>query len=403
MAHNIRKTGATRHARYWQGPVILSYGFRPFFFGAALVATLAMLNWLALLHGAGIEPVALSPLEWHMHEMLFGYGSAAIAGFLLTAVPNWTGRLPVSGWPLLGLALLWLAGRLVLLLPFDLPGPMAAVIEAAFLPVFSALIAREVVGGRNWRNLKVLGPLAVLALANIWFHVQTRTAGGPEASLRLGFAAVVFLISLIGGRITPSFTRNWLVRQKPGPLPVPFNRFDAAVLVLTVLGLIWWVVLPEGAPWALAGLLVLAGIGQGIRLSRWQGARCRRNALLLILHVAYGFIPLGLLMLAAAMATDDPAHITAAFHIFGAGAIGNMTFAVMLRATLGHTGRKLWADRGMIFMLALAVLAVGLRVAAAFAADALWLIDAAGTAWIVAFGLFAFRVGPWLMRPRQTA
>ncbi len=398
MGENRHKTGGGGRAqRAWNGPLILSYGFRPFFLFAGLFAALAIGNWLLLLAGGGLEPAAMPSLDWHIHEMLFGYSSAAIAGFLLTAVPNWTGRLPVTGWPLLWLALVWLAGRLAMLAPVPLPAGVAGVVDALFLPFLALLIGREVIFGRNWRNLKVLAPITLLAGANIWFLASVN-GDGPDGAIRLAFAAIVMLIMLIGGRIIPSFTRNWLSRQGPGRLPVPFNRFDAVALGATVLGFAAWVVLPEQP--ATAVLLWLAGGLQAVRLSRWAGLRSLPNPLVLVLHVAYGFLPAGLVLLGAAVWADDPSLKTAGLHLFAIGGIGGMTAAVMLRASLGHTGRALKAEPITTAMFALIALAAVMRALGAVLPGADWLITAAGLSWITAFGIFTFRVGPWLLRPR---
>lgn len=398
MGGNRRKTGGGGRAeRAWNGPLILSYGFRPFFLLAGLFAALAIGNWLLLLGGGGLEPAAMPSLDWHIHEMLFGYSSAAIAGFLLTAVPNWTGRLPVTGWPLLWLALIWLAGRLAMLAPVALPAGLAGAVDAAFLPLLALLIGREVIFGRNWRNLKVLAPIALLAGADIWFLASVN-GDGPDGAIRLAFAAIVMLIMLIGGRIIPSFTRNWLSRQGPGRLPVPFNRFDAAALGATALGFAAWVALPDQP--ATAALLWLAGGLQAVRLSRWAGLRSLPNPLVLVLHVAYGFLPAGLLLLGAAVRADDPSLKTAALHLFAIGGIGGMTAAVMLRASLGHTGRALKSEPITTAMFALIALAAVMRALGAVLPGADWLITAAGLSWIAAFGIFTFRVGPWLLRPR---
>ncbi len=395
MGRNIRKSSAPRLARAWNGPTVLSYGFRPFFLLGPVLAVLAIANWLLLLAGSGAEPRAIAPLDWHIHEMLFGYTSAAIAGFLLTAVPNWTGRLPVTGWPLMWLALVWIAGRLAMLAPTG--SWLGPVVEAAFLPLLAAFLAREVIKGRNWRNLKVLGPILLLAGANIWFHVEARS-GDADMAIRLGFGAILLLIMLIGGRVTPSFTRNWLARQEPGRMPQPFNRFDALAMAVSALALLGWVVAPEQPTVALP--LALAGALQALRQSRWAGLRCLRNPLLLVLHVFYGFIALGLMLMAAAVWWQDQAATSAALHLWGIGAIGGMTVAVSARATLGHTGRELRSDAALNIVFSLIALTALARALAAFLPQAGWLITLAGSLWIAAFALFAFHAGPWLLRPR---
>src|SRR5689334_3986126 len=163
---------ALESRRTYAGPAMLSYGFRPFFLAAASWAALNILLWVPQYLGLVAVPTQFGALDWHIHEMLYGYVAATIAGFLLTAIPNWTGRLPVSGWPLAGLALLWLCGRVAVLLSAKLGGVAAAAIDVSFLLVLAAVAAREIVAGQNWRNLRVLIVLCVLAAGNIVFHVE---------------------------------------------------------------------------------------------------------------------------------------------------------------------------------------------------------------------------------------
>ena len=207
------------------GPVIFSYGFRPFFLAAGLWAIAAMALWIGALAAGWEIGGSYGGAYWHAHEMLFGYSSAALAGFLLTAVPNWTGRLPVSGTPLIVLFALWCAGRLALLAPDVLGMPLSIAIDAAFLPLLLAICAREIVAGRKWKDLKILAGILALALANIGFHLLV--AGGGDAGLanRLGVGAFVMLVTVMGGRVVPSFTRNWLVKRHSIDLPAPYCRW----------------------------------------------------------------------------------------------------------------------------------------------------------------------------------
>lgn len=322
--------------------------------------------------------------------MLFGYAPAAIAGFLLTAVPNWTGRLPVTGAPLAVLSGVWLVGRVGMLLPAG----GYAWLDLVFLPLLGAVIAREVIGGKNWRNLRVLAPLLLLAGANIWFHFT----GDTSAPIRLGFSALLLLIMVIGGRIIPSFTRNWLARQAAGRMPVPFGRFDAGVLGVSVAVMFGWTAFGASL-WVGAGFGVVAA-AHIIRLARWAGYRCGANPLLLVLHIFYAFVPLGFLSFSAAFLLDDPAFQTGGFHLLGIGAIGGLTLAVMLRASLGHSGKPLAADRLNIAMFALIFLAALARFTAAVWPQLPGMLTASGILWIVAFALFTFRVAPMSLRAR---
>lgn len=225
-AKSLRPEGGIPRGLSRTGPVLFSYGFRPFFLGGALWAVVIMLLWIAALAGHGAPGGAYGASHWHMHEMLFGFSSAILSGFLMTAVPNWTGRMPLSGRPLMALSALWLAGRLAITFPpgaSPLPG---VVLESLFLPVMALVFLTEIVAGRKWRDLKVVGAVAVLALANIAFHLSVLRDGDPAMAARAAISAYVLLIIIIGGRITPSFTRNWLARRGEGPLPVPYNSFD---------------------------------------------------------------------------------------------------------------------------------------------------------------------------------
>ena len=179
------------------GPVLFSYGFRPFFLGGGLWAIVAMALWIAAISGRIDLAGDYGAANWHAHEMLFGFASAVLAGFLLTAVPNWTGRLPVSGWPLGGLFALWCAGRLALLATDGIGVVAAAVIDGLFLPVLLAICTREVVAGRKWRDLKVLGGLLALSLANGIFHVAVIAGGHDHMALRLAVSAYIVLVMIV--------------------------------------------------------------------------------------------------------------------------------------------------------------------------------------------------------------
>ena len=378
------------------GPALFSYGFRPFFAATILTGLIAVPLWVLIWQGALDYNGPFAAVDWHIHEMVFGYGSAVLAGFLFTAVPNWTGRLPVRGWPLAALFALWILGRLVLWTGFV--GPIAALlIDCAFLVLVAAMIAREIVAGKNWRNLKVLLPVSLFTLANLCFHLEVMSAGISDYSRRLGIALLIFLIMLIGGRIIPSFTRNWLVktRGQEAPLPVPFSRFDGVSLAFGAVALLAWVLLP-GSLFA-AVFLMIAGVLHMARLTRWRGSSVLSSAILLMLHLAYGFIPLGLFVAGfAALGLMDQA---AAVNILGIGGIGGMTVAVMMRASMGHTGRDLTA--GPLLTLAFALLcgAAALRSAdSVFEGFEIGAIHGAAALWTLAFALVSLRLLPWLVQ-----
>ena len=383
--------------RPYSGPAILSYGFRPFFLLGALYSGAIVLIWLPVFFGEIDIPTALTPRDWHFHEMLYGYLSAVITGFLLTAIPNWTGRLPLQGMPLLVLVLAWVVGRAAVGFSEPIGWGAATVIDVAFLILVAAAAAREIVVGRNWRNLRVVALVCLLALANIGFHLEAHFASSADYSIRLGVSAVVLLLSVIGGRITPSFTHNWLVRENPGRLPVPFDRFDGVVVITSTLALALWTCIPQSYP--SAALLALAAILQAVRLLRWAGIRAMREPLVLILHIGYGFVPLGFALAALASAGVVPA--TTAIHAWTVGAFGTMTLAVMTRATLGHTGRSLSASPATQLIYAAVLLAAAARIWAALQPASMEvLLHVAAFAWAAAFLGFGIIYGPMLCQQR---
>ncbi len=378
--------------------MVLSHGFRPFFLGAGVFAAAVIPYWMLVFSGALPLASAFAPVDWHSHEMVFGYAGAVICGFLFTAVPNWTGRMPVRGWPLAALLILWALGRLAMAIEAGLSAGVVMLADCAFLTALSILISIEIIAGRNWRNLAVLIPLLLLLCANVLFHLEVQATGAADISRRLGLAVVIFLITLIGGRIIPSFTRNWLKKFSPGALPAPVGRFDGACLAAGVIALGAWVAAPEaqvsGAAMGLAGLLHI------LRLARWRGERVLRSPLLLMLHVAYGFVPLGMLALGLSTVSAAPALASAGAHLLGVGAIGGMTLAVMIRASLGHTGRPLESRTSLTAVFALIVLSAAMRSLAPdaelFGLSGLMLASAF---WTIGFAIFVLVVGPWLISP----
>ncbi len=388
----------SRRQRY-AGPAIFSFGFRPFFFGGAAFAAIAVLYWLAVFAGYAPGAGTLDPLSWHTHEMIFGFFAAIAAGFLLTAIPNWTGRLPVQGAGLAGLFGLWLLGRVAMVLP--LPGPAwAAVLDSLFLVVFAGVVWREILAGGNTRNLPVCLLVTVLAGANVAFHVYAGEPLVQQAVQRAALAVPGLLIALIGGRIIPSFTRNWLAQRGETRLPAPAGRYDQMALAAAALAFAAWV----AAPYHLVtGLLFLgAGLLHTGRLGRWRGAHTGAEALVWILHVGYGWLVLAFLLLGLSILAPQWIPASAAVHALTAGTIGVMVLAVMTRATLGHTGRERVADRWTQVIYGLAIAGAALRVLGGLAPAATYmpLLMGAGLLWSAAFAAFALHYGPMLVRPR---
>ncbi|MEQ8354045.1 MAG: NnrS family protein [Kiloniellaceae bacterium] len=379
--------------RAFTGPALFRQGFRPFFLAAGLWAAAAVPLWLAVLLSGLAVPTLFDPLAWHAHEMIFGFAAAVVAGFLLTAIPNWTGRLPLQGLPLAGLFLAWLAGRAAVSTSAVIGAGPAAALDLAFLVLLLLVALREIVAGRNWRNLPLLLALLALIAANALSHLEAAAViDTGRLGARLGIATLVLLISLIGGRVIPSFTRNWLVKNGAATLPASFGGFDKLCLAATLLALLGWV-FAEAQPLAGAAL-ILAGALNFVRLARWQGHRTLSEPLVWSLHLGFLWVPLGLALLGLGIAAPDLLPTTAGLHALTAGAIGGMTLAVMTRATLGHSGRELKAD-GLTTTIYLAVAtATGLRVAASMAPEFYApLLLASGAAWSLAFGLFAIVYG----------
>jgi uncharacterized protein involved in response to NO len=383
--------------RDYEGPALLSYGFRPFFLFGSLYAGLAILAWLPMFHGELELATAFAPRDWHIHEMLYGYLPAVITGFLLTAVPNWTGRMPLQGVPLLVLVLAWVAGRMAVTTSAWIGWQSAALVDNAFLLLVAAAMAREIVRGRNWRNLKVLIALGVLTIGNIVFHIEANVLGAADYGIRFGIAATMMLIMLIGGRIIPSFTRNWLARENPGRLPASFGRFDVVSMAAAGCALLAWVAVPDLPVTGAA--LIIAGLLQAMRLGRWAGERTWRDRLVLILHVAYGFVPLGFVL--SGLASLGLISSGAGIHAWTGGAMGVTTLAVMSRASLGHTGRALVATAPVQLLYGLIVAAALARICAAIhPAWSSMLLHVAGAAWAAAFVGFALAYWNVFTRPR---
>ncbi|SMF51301.1 uncharacterized protein involved in response to NO [Tistlia consotensis] len=385
-----------------QGPALLDAGFRPFFLAAALWAAAALPLWLLAFTG-GIElPTALAPLTWHIHEMLYGFVAATLAGFLLTAIPNWTGRLPLQGRPLALLVLAWLAGRLATATSGWIGAGPAAALDLLFLATMLAVVLREIVAGRNWKNLPMAGAVALLLAGNALMHAE---AAGliPDRGLgwRLALAVLVLLVSLIGGRIIPSFTRNWLAKRDATALPAPFGRLDSLTLLATALAGAAWTADPDGAATAL--LTLAAGALQALRLARWRALATLAEPLVWILHLAYAWLPLGLVLLG--LGHWWPAlPPSLAIHALTAGALGSITLAVMTRATLGHTGRPLTAGAATLAIYLAITLAAATRLAAVLLPELMLpLLAVSGTAWVAAFAGFALAYGRALLTPRAAA
>ena len=373
-----------------------SYGFRPFFLGASLFAGVAIPVWILILAGTG-NPVLLSASrDWHVHEMLFGFLPAVIAGFLLTAVPNWTDRPAIQGRELMLLFTLWLAGRAAMAIPLVVP-IFAAIVDAAFLVALVGLLWRELAAGNSWNHAPVAVAISLYAAANVTFHVLTVRGAETDLALRLALALDLFLLTFIGGRLTPNFTREFLAGHGKKERPAPFSRFDALSIALVLMGALAWTMLP--AALATGWIFLAAGAVNLGRLVRWYGWLTWREPLVLSLHVGYGWLALSMLALGCALlgiglAKED------AVHALTTGAVGAMTLAVMTRASLGHTGRPKRAGAATVCIYGLVILGATLRVfAPGTGLPTNLVLGSAGVAWSGAYLLFALVYGPYLVRP----
>lgn len=385
--------------RDYRGPALFSFGFRPFFLLAGIWGMIAIPLWVGPFLGFGGDwVIGIFTRDWHVHEMLFGYTGAVIVGYLIVAGANWTGHYPVAGRPVMALAGLWLAGR-VAMLAAPVLGPLAAIIDAAFLIIFAMQMWREQLAASNWRSLAPCVVVSLLALANIGFHLGAAWPGLGAGAERAAIALISFLIALMGGRLVPSFTRNWFARHKIRPEPAPQGRLDRAVLVLGGLGLALWVIWPEGWPGGV--MLLVAGAGLLIRLLRWRGWVAAREPMVVILHLGYFWCASGVMMLGAGVLWPHHVPVSAALHALTAGAIGVMTLAMMTRTARSHTGRERKADglTTMLYVLinAAAVLRVVASLVVGFYAA---LLGVSAVLWSLGFAVFVVVYGPILSRPQ---
>jgi uncharacterized protein involved in response to NO len=386
--------------RDYTGPALLSYGFRPFFLLGSLYAGLAILAWLPMFYGELELSTIFAPARLaHSRDALRlssrrDHRLPADGGAELDRTHAASGKAAARPCPDLGCGPC--RGHHFRL---DRLGA-AAVVDNAFLLLVAAAMSREIVKGRNWRNIKVLITLGVLTAGNIVFHVESHVLGVADYGVRFGIAATMMLIMLVGGRIIPSFTRNWLVRENPGRLPASFGTFDVVSVAAAGTALLAWIVAPV---WQVTGAaLIAAGVLQAVRLARWAGERTWQNRLVLILHIGYAFVPLGFVL--SGLASLELLSTGAGIHAWTGGAMGIMTLAVMSRASLGHTGRALAATAAVQAIYLLLVVAALARICASI--HPAWsgtLLHIAGGAWAAAFVGFALAYWTVFTRPRVTA
>jgi len=378
---------------------LFNYGFRPFFLLAGLQAVYAMAVWLAVLHGVGWEMAWLGPVQWHTHEMMFGFVTAALAGFLLTAVASWTGQRGFAGPPLMILVVLWLGGRIAMAPGLGVPQTLAAIIDLAFLPAIAIAVTPSLVRARNLRNFPLVAFLLLLFCANLLFHLPDLATrlGIPGATLALD--AILLMVALVGGRVVPAFTANALRSRYAEARVASFGWVDRAALAATLAVLVVDLATPAGR---LAGALaVVACLLHAWRLLRWRGWLVRDMPIAWVLHLAYGWIPIGLGLKGLWILWQLP-MAAGWMHALTAGAYASMILAVMTRAALGHTGRPLVAAKPIVAAYQLLTLAAIVRVFGPAVAPAMvqntWTL--AGTLWIAAFVIYCAVYAPILSRPR---
>jgi len=379
----------------YQGPAVFSYGFRPFFLGAALFAGVAVPVWILVLAGVGESTFLYPARDWHVHEMVFGFLPAVITGFLLTAIPNWTDRPPIRGHELMLLVTLWLAGRLLIAMPWFTP-LVSAIVDVGFLVAVAGLVWREIATTKSWDRAPMGVLVSLLAGANILFHVLNLSGTETDLPERMALAMVMMLLALIGGRVTPNFTGEFLTESGRAERPASFSRYDGLSIALVGFAVLSWIVQPHSM--ATGWIFVAAGLANLGRLARWYGWATWREPLVLILHFGYGWFALSLLILGGSiLGVGLPKED--AVHAFTSGAVGAMTLAVMTRASLGHTGRPRHAGPLTVLIYILVNLGAVLRVFGPMTdIPTNFVLGVAAVSWSGAYLLFAMFYGPFLLR-----
>jgi uncharacterized protein involved in response to NO len=381
-------------------PPILRLAFRPLFLGGTLFSLIAMLWWTVFwLHPMAWQPYG-GPIWWHGHEMLFGFGSAIVVGFLLTAVQAWTGVPGVRGRLLGVLAASWLLGRLLLAFGSALPAWLLVIADLSFLLLAAAAMAYPVVKVKQWHNLMFVPMLFVLALLNGASHWGV-LSGRPDLALHALHGAILLItlfIVIIGGRVIPFFTANGTGSKRQPPLRWLEMLSAGSIIVLVIMAFVGFSRIPAAI---MVPLCAGAAFVNGWRFLRWGYQHCWGTPLLWSLHLAYAFIPLGLLALALYSAGLLP-NVSIALHCFTVGAIGGMILGMISRVTLGHTGRPLRPPRAMsaAYALILSGAAVRVLVPVLLPAFTQWGIGLAGVLWVAAYGVFCFYYAPMLLTPR---
>lgn len=387
--------------RYNPIMAMLGHPFRAFFLATGIYAVVVMLGWIAFLFLGMPIPLGMAPVQWHSHEMLYGFVTAATAGFILTAMTNWTGAQPLQGHKLLALLLLWFVGRLAMWFGGWLPDLLVAVLDLAFLPVLGIYVARVLIAHNNRRNFVLVAVLALLFAGNLMMQIGliTQKIGLLYLGQQHGINVITLLMVIIAGRIIPAFSRNWLRLHGDNPEAVKtFRSLEIFSIGSVVLLLVAdWFPLPIQVKGVLA---LLAAAANGLRLVGWVGWKTTREPLLWILHLAYLWVAVALLL--RGIATFAPVISASVWqHAMSVGGMATLILGVMTRVTMGHTGRPLKLLRFALLAYIAIILATVLRLLAATGAlDFRLGVSLSALAWIVAFGLFVVLYGPALMSPR---
>ncbi len=382
------------------GPVFFAAGFRPFFLFAAIDAAVMLPLWLVAWVGGLPLGVSYTAAVWHGHEMVFGFAGAAVGGFLLTAVPNWTNTHHASGRPLMAVFAAWLAGRVAFSLGGLLPPLVVAAIDLAYLPALALLVAGPLLKAAKARNVAFLPILGVFWLCDLQIHLGIALGwGDPMAGVHGGIAVLLVMIAVVGGRIIPSFTQNWLRMQGQAMEVRPIGwieKWGAVASVAVAAGLD--VVAPT-SPAAGAALLAAAAIHL-VRMGRWHGWRTLANPILWVLHLGYLWLVVGMALLGLS-SFSDALPASAAVHALTAGCVATMILGVMSRAALGHSGRPLLVSPLTVAAYVLLSAGAALRVVAPLFEDAqVAFTHAGGTLWVLAWILFVVVYAPIVLRPR---
>jgi len=376
-----------------RGAAFLRLGFRPFYLGAAMLATLAVPVWMMVFLGQWVWTPVLPPLLWHAHEMLLGFASAVIMGFLLTAVKAWTGLATPRGWPLGALALLWLSARIAAL---SAPYAVFALLDTLLLPIVALVLIRLLLRAGNTRNLPLAGLLLLLSAANATFHMSVLGLLDlpPTSALHAALAAIVMVECVMAGRVIPGFSQSAM----PGLRITALLWLERSALALTGLGLLLWVFAAAGGITSL--VLGLAAAAHVWRQWRWKPMLSRQRPILWILHLSYAWIPVGLGLLA--LAQINLLALSLGLHALAVGTTGGLIIGMITRTARGHTGRTLQVSPAEVLAYGLVSVAALLRVLAPLLWPDLLLVWLSGAAfaWSVAFAIYVFIYAPWLTQTR---